>query len=183
MRRTLARVLGWSFLVCGLTACSVENPPLLRDTTGAELGWSCDFGRCVTVQESFSPAVPTDCGERTEHLVGAGALALLCAVSQSARGEDIVHERTCRPLACFDELDCPQWQERGYACIEGICQSTDGTPLDRLDMTALCLFDVPRHASCVAAEDDAEVDRRMVLVDGACDARGCGAAPMGCLAP
>jgi hypothetical protein len=166
-----------------LSACAVENPELVRDTTGAEIGWSCELGRCVTVQETFSPIVPTDCGERTEHLVGAGGLAILCAVSQGARGEDVVHERTCRPLACGDELDCPQWQERGYACLEGICQSTDDAAFDWLDMVALCLFDLSRHESCAAAEADAEVARRLALADAACEGGRCGPAPAGCLAP
>lgn len=161
--------------------CTLENPSVVRDTTGAELGWECDYGACTTVRESFSPPVPTGCGEDTELLVGAGALAILCAVSRAPDGSDLVHERTCRPLACRDELDCPQWSARTYACVADICQ-TDGV-FDRVDVTALCLFDVERHASCGDAEDDPLVGARMALVDAACPGDRCLSAPEPCLAP
>jgi hypothetical protein len=169
-------------LVLTLAGCVAENPSVVRDTTGAELGWTCDYGSCTTVRESFSPPVPTGCGERTELLVGAGALAIVCAVSAGELG-DIVHERTCRPLACSDALDCPQWEERLYACVEDLCQAEEGLLLDRTDVVALCLWDVPRHASCAEAEDDPEVDRRIALVDASCDGTRCSAVPDGCLAP
>ena len=183
MRRiTLGPVLGIASLAAlsFSTACAVENPSFIEDTTGAELGWSCDTGSCNAVHHSFSPEIPTGCGDDTELLVGAGGIAILCAVSRDAEGADVVHERTCRPLACYDELDCPQWDARAYACVEGICQSE--LALDRVDLAALCLFDVPRHASCAEADADALVDQRMALVDEAC-ADGCTNVPAGCLAP
>lgn len=161
--------------------CALENPQFLTDTTGAELGWRCDQGSCTTVHETFSPRIPTECGEDTELLVGAGPLAVLCAVSRGPDGEDVVHERTCRPLRCADELDCPQWSARAYACIEGLCQS-EGV-FDRIDVAALCLHDVPRHASCLDAETDAEVDRRLAGVDAACPGDVCTELPPGCLEP
>lgn len=163
-----------------LVGCAVENPPVLEDTTGAEIGWECERGSCSPVLASWSAQVPAMCGERTELLVGAGALAILCAVSVDAEGRDVVHERTCRPIACADELDCPQWEGREYACENELCQ----TPLvmDRIDVASLCLWDIERHASCPEAEEDAEVDRRMEAVDAACDAGGC-TIPDGCLTP
>lgn len=172
-------------MAAGLTtaACALENPSSLRDTTGAEIGWECGYGACTTVQGGYSPVVPSGCGEDTEHLVGAGALAILCAVSRAPDGTDLVHERTCRPIACADELDCPQWEERAYACVSSLCQAERGLPLDRLDLTALCLFDVPRHESCEAIDGDAEVAHRMALVDGACEGERCARVPEGCLAP
>lgn len=180
-RITLGPILGIASLAALSlsSACAVENPAFIEDTTGAELGWSCDSGRCTTVHHDFSPAIPTGCGEGTELLVGAGGIAILCAVSREA-GADVVHERSCRPLACADALDCPQWEARGYACVEGLCRSE--LLLDRVDLAALCLFDVPRHGSCAEADGDAEVDRRMALVDAAC-ADGCTHVPAGCLSP
>lgn len=173
--------LGLSLAIASLLAgCALENPAYVRDTTGAELGWSCDVGHCAPVHESFSPPVPSDCGEDTELLVGAGGLAILCAVSRGADGSDVIHERTCRPLACRDELDCPQWGARSYVCAAGVCQSE--LALDRVDVTALCLFDVPRHASCAEADADPEVARRMAWVEEACEG-GCTHVPSGCLAP
>lgn len=175
---------GLAGLIASLAAgCAAENPTSLRDTTGAEIAWECGYGGCVTVQDGYAPPVPSGCGEDTEHLVGAGALAVLCAVSRAPEGGDLVHERTCRPIACADELDCPQWEERLYGCVESICQSDAGLALDRLDVTALCLFDVPRHASCEAIDADAEVARRMALVDEACEGERCQRVPEGCLAP
>lgn len=165
-----------------IAGCALENPPYVRDTTGAEVGWTCDNGSCTTVQESYSPPVPTDCGERTEHLVGAGALAILCDVTATDEG-DVVHERTCRPLACADELDCPQWDAREYACVSSICQAVDGYALDRIDLAALCLYDLPRPPSCAAADSDPETGRRMMLVDAACEGGTCASVPEGCLAP
>lgn len=180
MRSCPSPVLVATALLAVLPGCALENPELLRDTTGAELGWSCESGRCVVVQESFSPPVPTECGERTEHLVGAGPIAILCAVSQGSRGQDVVHELTCRPVACADELDCPQWEERTYACVEGICQSAASWAFDRLDLSALCLSDLPRHRSCPEAAADPIVQERMRLVDAACDERRCTGLPEGC---
>lgn len=165
-----------------VTGCAVENPTSVRDTTGAEIGWDCGYGHCSTVQDSYAPVVPSGCGDETEHLVGAGALALLCAVSRAPDGSDVVHERTCRPIACADELDCPQWEERLYGCVESICQ-TEGLTLDRVDVTALCLFDVPRHASCEAIDADPRVAERMALVDEVCDETRCDRVPEACLSP
>lgn len=164
-----------------LIGCALENPPSIRDTTGAELGWNCDLGHCVPVQESFSPPVPSDCGEATEHLVGAGGLALLCAVSRHPEGGDLVHERTCRPLACRDDLDCPQWSARTYVCSANVCQTE--LAFDRLDLVALCLFDVPRHTSCAEADGDPEVQRRLAWVDEVCSGGVCSQIPEGCLEP
>ncbi len=172
----------FALLAMLVSGCAVENPPALRDTTGAEIGWTCDYGGCTTVQEAYSPPVPPDCGDGTEHLVGAGAIANLCDVTPTADG-DLVHERTCRPLACADELDCPQWEERAYACLSGICQAQDGLALDRVDLSALCLYDLPRPTSCAEADADPEVTRRIALVDAACSSGTCASVPAGCLSP
>ncbi|HEY8432943.1 MAG TPA: hypothetical protein VIL20_31440 [Sandaracinaceae bacterium] len=165
-----------------LAGCVPDNPSSLRDTTGAEIGWSCGWDGCTTVQHGGAPVVPSGCGDDTEHLVGAGALAILCAVSRGAGGRDVVHERTCRPIACADELDCPQWEDRRYLCVASICQNED-LALDRLDVTALCLYDVPRHESCGAIDADPEVARRMALVEEACDGARCHRVPAECLSP
>jgi hypothetical protein len=162
-----------------LPACGVENPPVLEDTTGAEVGWECVAGSCSPSIQSWSPQVPSMCGEETELLVGAGALAILCAVSVEG-GRDVVHERTCRPIACADELDCPQWEAREYRCDNELCQTFIG--MDRIDIASLCLWDLPRHASCSEADEDPEVDRRIALVDAACAGEEC-TIPEGCLAP
>src|SRR5690606_29675778 len=101
--------------------CALENPDHVEDSTGAETGWSCAGGSCTTIRESFSAPVPDCPGDDTELLVGAGALALLCAVSLDADGGDVLHPLTCRPLVCADGLDCPQWAGREYTCVEGVC--------------------------------------------------------------
>lgn len=165
--------------------CAVENPSYVTDSTGAQTGWSCEGGRCTTVRESYSPLPPDCAGEDTELLVGAGPIAVLCAVSRDGAGEDVVHERTCRPLVCFDDLGCPQYGGREYACIEEICQVRDagGWRLDALDMTALCLWDVPRHESCAAAAEDPTVAARLALVDEVCADGECTSAPAPCLSP
>lgn len=165
--------------------CAVENPSHVQDSTGVEMGWSCERGACTTERRSYSPLPPACEGEDTELLVGAGAIAILCAVSRGPDGEDVVHETTCRPLVCADDLDCPQWNEREYACIEEVCQVREaaGWVLDRLDMTALCLWDVPRHADCATAQSDPRVLERLARVEEACDATRCTSAPEGCLQP
>ncbi len=165
------------FVCCA--GCALDNPAVLRDTTGAEMGWECERGHCTTVRESFSPLPPTECGEDAELLVGAGKLAILCVVSAG----DIVHERTCRPLACLDELDCPQWEERTYTCASGICETDDPVALDRIDVAALCLSEVPRHTSCADAENDPRVDERIALRDSVCDETRCESVPSECLSP
>ncbi|MGE0791148.1 MAG: hypothetical protein AB7S26_36080 [Sandaracinaceae bacterium] len=168
-------------VLLALPACAIENPGHVRDTTGAEMGWECDTGSCRAVRESYSPLAP-DCDGRTELLVGAGGLAILCAVPD---GGDEPFEETCRPLACADLLDCPQWSARTYECIEGICQveSAAGFVLDRVDLAALCLYDVPRHASCAEAQADPIVMARMALVDAACASERCERPPADCLSP
>ena len=168
-----------------LSACAVENPDHVEDTTGAETGWGCAAGACDTIRETFSAPAP-ECGaEGTELRVGAGALAILCAVSRGSDGSEDVHQLTCRPLACSDGLDCPQWAAREYGCVAGICQVADATGwrLDRLDLTALCLWDVARHTSCSDAAGDPEVTERLALVDLACPEEECVTVPAGCLEP
>jgi hypothetical protein len=164
-----------------VSGCLAENPASLTDTTGADIGWDCSRGSCTTVRDATSASVPSMCGAATDLLVGAGALAILCAVSVGPDGADVVHERTCRPIACADELDCPQWEERAYTCLASICQY-EALALDRVDVSALCLYDVPRHESCAAAEEDALADERMAAVDAAC-ADGTCTIPEGCLVP
>ncbi len=175
-----ARSPAWALALATLAGCAIENPSSLRDTTGAEIGWECVYGSCAPVRDGYGPPVPSGCGEDTEYLVGAGALAILCAVSNED-GADVVHEGTCRPLACADELDCPQWQERTYACVSSLCQTE--LVFDRLDVIALCLSDVPRHESCEAADADPLVAARMALVDGACEGERCERVPEECLQP
>jgi hypothetical protein len=172
-----ALVLLWS-------SCLVENPSVVRDSTGAELGWDCASGSCTTVRESYSP-LPPECGEGTELLVGAGPIALLCAVSLAPDGSDRVHETTCRPLACADALDCPQWNAREYTCIGSLCQvaNAGGWRLDHVDLAALCLYDLARHASCEEADADPVVRERMLAVDAACASGTCESIPDGCLDP
>jgi hypothetical protein len=106
-------------------------------------------------------------------------------VSRSPDGADVIHETTCRPLVCADELDCPQWNDREYACVEQLCQVRDATgwALDDLDLTALCLWDLPRHASCGEAGADPAVEARLAAVAEVCDEAGCVAAPPACLQP
>lgn len=167
-----------------LSGCLVENPSSVRDTTGAELGWDCSSGSCTTVRESFSP-LPPECGDGAELLVGAGPVAILCAVSRAPDGSDVVHETTCRPLACSDELDCPQWNSREYTCLGSLCQVAEsgGWRLDHTDLAALCLFDLARHASCEESDADPVVMERMRAVDAACASGTCESIPDGCLDP
>jgi hypothetical protein len=163
----------------------VDNPDYVTDSTGAQTGWGCVRGACSTVRESYSPP-PPDCeGADTELLVGAGAIAILCAVSVGPSGEDVVHETTCRPLVCEIDAQCPQWTAREYACIEEVCQvrNAGGWELDRVDMTALCLWDVPRHQSCATSRSDPAVVDRLALVDEACPGGTCTSAPDPCLSP
>lgn len=161
--------------------CAVENPDHVEDTTGVEMGWGCVNGNCSTIQETFSPLPPDCAGEDTELLVGAGGLAILCAVSRGPEGEDIVHQTTCRPLVCADELDCPQWSDRPYACVEELCQTS--LALDAVDIMSLCLWDVPRHDSCAEAGADPMVRERLALVTGACDDDDGCRVPAACLQP
>lgn len=185
MRLPLAFVCALSPVLAASLGCSVENPDHVQDTTGAETGWDCVSGSCNAVRTSFSAPVPDCEGADTELLVGAGALAILCAVSRDAEGADVVHVETCRPLACGGALDCPQYGARSYACIQSICQVEDetGFGLDPIDVSALCLFDVPRHASCDAARADALVSERLAAAQSACEGAACTRIPAGCLEP
>lgn len=167
-------------LLLALAACSVENPTRVQDTTGASLDWECELGACRPVGYAGAPEAP-ECDGPTELLVGAGALGLLCAVDDT----DAPFPETCRPLACALASDCPQWGDRLYVCLGDICQIEDasGWTLDRVDVTALCLFDVPRHASCDEALADPAVAERLALVDEVCDGDRCTAVPLPCLQP
>lgn len=182
------RLLSYLALASGLIAlapgCLIENPSHVTDSTGAELGWECDNGSCRPVQNEYSP-LPPECGDDAELLVGAGGLAILCAVGRADDGADVIHEATCRPLVCIDELDCPQWSSRTYSCIDGICQveAAEGWRLDRVDLAALCLAAIPRHDTCAAAAEDPEVMERLSWVDAACDEDGdeCASVPEACV--
>ncbi len=173
---------GIATLSAMVAACSVDNPSSLRDTTGVEVTWSCDQGRCTTTEEPGNPPIPADCGDGTLRLVGAGGLALLCEVTPVDTGP-VIHERTCRPLACGADTDCPQWSERAYACVNDICQSRDPMALDPVDFTALCLYDVPQPDTCAALDTDPTILERMALVDAACPDGVCGSVPSVCLMP
>lgn len=154
-------------LALPLAGCFTESPPVLEDTLGAVVGWSCDDGPCDVVPR-LSTLDPPVCGERDRWVVGAGALAILCAASEEG-GELLVHESTCRPLACADELDCPQWDELHYGCDAGIC-TTGSFGLDALDVRAACLQGVPRLASCEAQDADPATIERTALVASTCSA-------------
>lgn len=166
-------------LLLVLPGCFTESPASLADTQGVIVGWTCERGACE-VEPRGATLDPPACGERDQWVVGAGAIAILCAATEDDAGELSVRESTCRPLACDDELDCPQWEDLVYGCDAGVC-TTDRLALDALDVRAACLRHLPRAASC--DENDADPDNvaRTALAARACpDARTC-AIPEECL--
>lgn len=168
-----------ALLLAFVPGCFTESPVSLADTQGVLVGWTCERGACE-VEPRSATADPPMCGERDQWVVGAGAIAILCAATEDDEGELTVRESTCRPLACEDELDCPQWEDLVYGCDGGVC-TTDRLPLDGLDVRAACLRHLPRAATC--DENDADPDNlaRTALAARACpDARTC-AVPEECL--
>lgn len=164
-----------AFLLAG---CFTESPAALEDTLGVVVGWECDGGECEASLRRITEDPPS-CGEGDRWVVGAGAVAILCAASEDG-GELAVHESTCRPIACDDELDCPQWDDLSYGCDVGIC-TTPSFDLDGLDVRAACLRLVPRRATCDAQDTDADTITQTAIAAAACpeDAPGC-AIPEAC---
>ncbi|MDQ3035644.1 MAG: hypothetical protein M3Y87_24775 [Myxococcota bacterium] len=155
-----------------LAGCFTESPDVLQDTLGVAVGWECDGGECEVSLRRVT-ADPPVCAADDRWVVGAGAVAILCAASEEG-GELAVHESTCRPIACDDELDCPQWDDLSYGCDVGIC-TTSFFDLDPLDVRAACLRLVPRRETCEAQDADADTIARTAIAAAACPdgAPGC----------
>ena len=176
MRRSALLALPLIVLVPG---CFTESPVSLAAPQGVLVGWTCERGACE-VEPRSATIDPPACGEPDQWVVGAGAVAILCAAPQDDAGELAVVESTCRPLACDDELDCPQWEDLVYGCDSGVC-TTDRLSLDALDVRAACLRHVPRAATCDENDGDPDNVARTALAARACpDARTC-AIPEECL--
>ncbi|UJR79520.1 hypothetical protein [Sandaracinus amylolyticus] len=162
-----------------LPGCFTESPAALADTQGVLVGWTCEHGDCE-VEPRTATVDPPACGERDQWVVGAGAIAILCAATESDGGELTVHEATCRPLACDDELDCPQWEDLVYGCDGGVC-TTDRFDLDVLDVRAACLRGVPRAPTCALQDEDPATIDRSALATNACPGEGPCELPEACL--
>lgn len=168
---SLRRLSLVAFVVLFLApSCARESPSTLLDSTGVEALWECSRGDCEITRAS--EIVPS-CGERAWYVVGAGALAVLCV---DVGGE--VDPATCRPIVCDSDLDCPQWEARGYGCDGGFC-STSALGLDHLDVVATCLATTPREPSCALTD---AATARIAIAEAACaeGAIGC-TIPEACL--
>lgn len=111
-------------------------------------------------------------------VVGAGAIAVLCAASVATDHTFTLHEATCRPLLCATEADCPEWPDRHYGCDGGFC-TTSELALDRLDIEATCLRRAARLDTCAAIDADPAVTSAMASAASACASGPC-AIPASC---
>lgn len=162
-----------------LLGCFTESPAVLEDTQGNLVDWECRGGDCDAVPRRGTTEPPACGGEGDERwVVGAGAVAILCAASDVA-SDLVVHEATCRPLACHDELDCPQWEDLVYGCDGGVC-TTAALALDPLDVRAVCLRNVPRLATCDAQASDETTRARDALALEACPSAAACTIPDAC---
>lgn len=165
MPRSLASILAVMTLLSG---CS-NGTPVLEDSLGTRVGWMCEGHDCQVNGVSIEPP---DCDGEDIFVVGAGALAVLCAASVATDHTLTLHETTCRPLLCATPDDCPQWPDRRYGCDAGFCTTAD-LALDALDIEATCLRLAARGATCADIDADPVVQRAVQTATDACASGPC----------
>lgn len=133
------------------------------------MGWVCEAHDC---QVNGTSVAPPDCDGTDVFVVGAGAIAVLCAASVATDHSLTVHDATCRPLLCATESDCPEWPDRRYGCDGGFC-TTAGLALDVLDIEAVCLRTAVRGDTCAAIDADPAVQMAMTTAASACASGPC----------
>ncbi len=152
-------------------SCARQTAPTLEDSRGVVVQWECSAGECQVTGTSDPPPACTALPDIDLFVLGAGSFALLCGASVVGHAL-VLHDESCRPIRCANETDCPQWDDRRYGCDAGLCTTTTRA-LDLLDVTAACLADVDRPATCVAAGMDAATQDGLLLAASACTAEGC----------
>jgi hypothetical protein len=165
------RVGAWSLLLLcfpALPSCA-SAPPVLEDSLGTRVTWMCEGHEC---QVTGTSDAPPDCDGDDIFVVGAGAIAILCAASVATDHSLTLHEATCRPLICATEGDCPQWPDRMYGCDGGFC-TTASLALDAIDVEATCLRLAPRQDTCAATDADPAVVMATSTAMAACTTSGC----------
>ena len=133
--------------------------------------WSCSRGNCEATATSVPPPVCAALPDIDLFVLGEGALAVVCGASVVS-GALVLHEATCRPVRCVGAADCPQWDDRLYSCVLGWC-ATDSRAPDLLDVTAACLANVDRPATCAALSTDPETQAALMTALAACTAASC----------
>ena len=142
---------------------------MLEDALGTRVSWTCQVHDCQVTGTSVEPP---DCDGDDVFVVGAGAIAVLCAASVAADHSLTLHEATCRPLICASEADCPQWPDRRYGCDGGFC-TTSELALDALEVEAVCLRNARRGPTCAAIAADPTVIAAASTAASACATGGC----------
>jgi hypothetical protein len=160
--------LSLAVVFCLVAGCSTGTP-LLEDSLGTRVGWLCEGHDC---QVNGVSVEPPDCDGDDIFVVGAGAIAVLCASSVAMDHTLTLHEATCRPLLCATETDCPQWPDRRYGCDSGFCTTAD-LALDMLDIEAVCLRTAARGATCADIDADPSVQMAMSMASAACASGPC----------
>jgi hypothetical protein len=163
------------------TPSGVSNPPLLRDTTGAEFAWNCDAPQtgpdggpartCAVGARTDTPPVP-DCGTGSQYFyMDLDSFAAICVSASPPDGSLLSgHAEMCRPVACEHDMDCPQFTNGPHACVDELCRKpgATGNAEERLNVLALCLATVTRPSSCSLADADPTTERAKALVESAC---------------
>lgn len=134
-----------------LVACGpLDNPEVLRDSTGLEFGWDCSESSLCDV--TSVPELSWDC-EGPGWGRSWGRFYEFCEACALPGGSWYATNFACRPVACDVDRDCPQVasteREDIYECVEGLCQNADTErhPRDLLrtsDASTLCYANVGR---------------------------------------
>lgn len=138
-----------------LSACSnvpIENPEIVRDSTGLEFGGSCAENSLCDITSVPMVALEAPCeGAFWGRMWGRFyELCVACAVPGIGW---VTTSPECRPLACSTDADCPHVvsseRDDRYECSDGLSQNADVERHPRDVLTpqaarALCYATIPR---------------------------------------
>jgi hypothetical protein len=132
----------------------VDQPPKIRDQSGAEFGWSCTTdGHCsVEWLGSLSPPLP-ECSASTIPTYGHLWWRFIEVTAACALDEDGALQTQSgwgRLVVCDATEDCPQLDDSfdRFECQSGYCQrsSMTSSPPRKEDLELLCTGTQPRFA-------------------------------------
>jgi hypothetical protein len=145
-----------------------DQPPKIRDQSGAEFGWSCTEGGHCEVQwvQTLRPPLP-ECGAGTIPTYGHLWFRFIEVTAACALDEDGAWQTRAgwgRLLVCEEDDDCPQLPDSfdRFECSAGYCQRTSMSsgPPRKEDLELLCTGQQPRFADIDPTPDlAAAIDR------------------------
>jgi hypothetical protein len=173
----MRRDLPWSVVAGALaTACASgasNSRTVLRDSTDATFTLDCmSDGHCaLTALDGTAP--PLGCGD------GSAAFKLewrrfldVCSASVHSGGPAAwsTTDSLCRMVVCDKDGDCPHTAGLDFICVHRLCEQPGSTgnlvlPSESLQ---LCLFGVPRPATCADATSSPNLRQAQNLVAASC---------------